>query len=206
VKRSRVWLLLALLLVIALVTSGCFQIRSFQVSPRSLAANQVATVNLNLYPLSTSSAETQPGRVVLLVGTHDIAYDRTSRFDLSGNWGGPTGRASSVALRDLIRGGGVCQANGVDAQEITGFTWRATISAADLGVDGPTAQQLDDVLRVKLYFKSPANAAADMRGNVIIFAGIWDDGLTTADGIPQAGEVACAGLISFSIPYTDNAA
>lgn len=204
-KRSRAGLLLALLLVIALVTSGCFQIRSFQVSPRSLAANQVATVNLNLYPLSMSSAETQPGRVVLLVGTHDIAYDRTSRFDLSGNWGGPTGRASSVALRDLIRGGGVCQANGVDAQEIDGFTRRATIGAADLGVDGPTAQQLDDVLRVKLYFKSPANAA-DMRGNVIIFTGIWDDGLTTADGIPQAGETACSGLISFSIPYTDNAA
>lgn len=202
-KRSRVWLLLAMLLAIALVTSGCFQIRSFSVNRKSLGANEVATVNLSLYPLSTASAENTVGRVVLLIGTDDISYDRTSRFDLTGNWGGPVGRASNNALRNLMRGGGVCSTNGVDAQEITGFTWRAIISGADLGADAATAAQLDDVLRVNTYFKSPAVLGALNRGNIVIFSGVWDDGLITADGIPEAGEVACTGFISFSIPYTD---
>jgi hypothetical protein len=200
-RRSRLFLLAGLLAAVALVTSGCFQIRSFSLNRKSLTANEVARVDLKLFPLSMASAENQAGRVVLLIGTDDIAYTRASRFDLGGNWGGPVGRASNNALRDLMRSGGVCSANGVDAQEITGFTWRAIISSADLGAESPTAAQLDDALRVNVSFKSPADVSSLNRGNIVIFSGVWDDGLVTNDGIPQAGEVACTGLISFSIPY-----
>lgn len=149
--------------------------------------------------------ENTADRVVLLVGTDGISYERASRSNLTGNWGGPTGRAPNNALRGLMRSGGVCTANGIDAQELTNFNWRAILSAADLGADAPTAAQPNEVLRVNLYFRSPAHAPDGLRGSMAIFAGVWDDRIITAHGVPEAGEVARTGLISFSLPHTTNA-
>ncbi|MBM3694374.1 MAG: hypothetical protein FJW79_00300 [Actinobacteria bacterium] len=203
-KRQRTWLLLALLLVVALVTSGCFQIRAFSITPKSLAANGTAQVKLSLFPLSRSTLDTQVGRVVLLVGTSNIAYQYASNFDLTGNWGGPVGKALAPVLRNLMRSGGVCSSNGLDAADITGYTWQAIVSTVDLGADPPTAAQLDDVLRVNLGFKAPGDAATGQRGNIIIFSGVWDDGpLGSQAGVPEAGEVACTGMLTFSVPYTN---
>jgi len=202
-KRSRVWMLLALFAV-ALLTSGCFQIRAFTITPKSLAANGVAQVKLSLYPVSTSGFDTQRGYVVLLVGTGNIDYAYASNFDLTGNWGGPVGKWTNDALRDLMLVGGVCQVGGIDAAYITGLTWRAVLSTARLGVDGPGVGRLNDVLRVNLGLRAPADAAEDERGNVLVFSGVWDDGpLGTQVGVPEAGDVACTGLIFFSIPYRD---
>lgn len=39
-KRSRIWVMVALLLVIALVTSGCFQIRFFKMNKKSLGVGE----------------------------------------------------------------------------------------------------------------------------------------------------------------------
>jgi hypothetical protein len=172
-KRSRTWLLVALTLVVALLSAGCFQIRAFFIEPKSLAAGEVAQVKLSLFPLSTNAFDTQVGRVVLLVGIDDIEFAYASNFDLTGNWGGPVGQTTGGALRTLMRSGGVCSARGVDASAVTGFTWRAILSTADIGADPPTAAQLDDVLRVNLGFRAPA--------------GVGDGGLITADGPGSRG-------------------
>ncbi len=92
-KRSRIWLLLALLLAIALVTSGCFQIRAFSVNRKSLGAKRGGHGQAAACTRSALAPPTpRSGRVVLLIGTDDIAYDRASQVRPHGNWGGPVGQ------------------------------------------------------------------------------------------------------------------
>jgi hypothetical protein len=82
--------------------------------------------------------------------------------------------------------------------------WRVVVSLEEFGPEGATAAELGLRNRTQLYFNAPAGVGDDDRGDVVIFSGVWDDGLfDPEDGAPDAGEVACTGMITFSVPYTD---
>ncbi|MFH1330207.1 MAG: hypothetical protein ABIJ48_06125 [Actinomycetota bacterium] len=205
-KRSRVWLMLALLLAIALVTSGCFQIRMFKLNKRSLAAGEMVNVRVETYPMSMSQTDTQHGYFVLLIGMKNISWHGASQVDVDGNWGGPYNKGNNTALVNLLRAGGNCASNGLDAADVTNYTWRVVVSDTEFGVDGPTPAQLGLRNRVQLYFDAPAYAEAGDKGDLIIFSGVWDDDLGGSfgtHGVPDAGEAVCTGMIATSVPYTD---
>jgi hypothetical protein len=205
-KRSRVWLMLALLLVIALVTSGCFQIRMVKISPKSAAAGEQITVRTEAYPLSMSTADTQEGYYFLLIGYTNIDWLGSSQIDVDGNWGGPYNKGSNAALETFLLTAGNCTATGIDAADMEGAfdDWRVLVSLEEFGPEGATAGELGLRNRTQLYFNAPAGVGDDQRGDVVIFSGVWDDGLFGGvAGVPEAGETACTGLVSFSVPYTD---
>jgi hypothetical protein len=205
VKRSRTWLLLALLLAIALVTSGCFQIRMFKLNKDSLSAEETVTVRVETYPVSMSTTDTSSGYFFLLIGYDNIAWHGSSQVDVEGNWGGPYNKGNNTALKNLLLTDGMCNANGVDAQDMAASfaAWRVVVSDTQFGPEGPTAAQLDDVNRVQLYFDAPSAVSDGDRGDVVVFSGIWDDEwIASLPGVPEAAEIACTGMISFSVPYT----
>jgi len=207
-RRSRIWLLLGLLLVIALVTSGCFQIRMFRLNVDSLAAGETVSVRLESYPVSMDVADTQSGYFVLLIGYDNIDWQGASPIDADGNWGGPYGKGNSIPLRNLLLTDGMCNANGVDAQDMEGSfsDWRVVVSDTEFGPSstaGATLGQLALRNRVQIRFTAPAGVGDGDRGDVVVFSAVWDDGLFGGTaGLPEAGEVACTGMISFSVPYT----
>ena len=39
---------------------------------------------------------------------------------------------------------------------------------------------------------------------MVVFSGTWaDEWIASLPGVPEAGEIGCTGMISFSVPYTD---
>lgn len=205
-KRSRTWLLLALLLVIALVTSGCFQIRMFKLNKRSIAAGEMITVRTEAFPVSMSTADTNEGYYFLLIGYDNIDWQGSSQIDADANWGGPYNKGNNAALVTFLLTAGNCNTRGLDAADMETFyeDWRVVVSLDEFGPEGATAAQLGLRNRTQLYFNAPANAQDNMRGDVVIFSGIWDDGLFGGvDGTPEPGEVFCTGVVAFSVPYTD---
>jgi len=209
VKRSRIFLLLGLLLVIALVTSGCFQIRMFKLNKDSIAAGEMVTVRVETFPVSMSTTDTQQGYFFLLIGYDNIDWQGSSQVDADGNWGGPYNKGNNNALRNLLLTDGMCNANGVDAQDMeSSFSdWRVVVSSTEFGPEGATAGQLGLRNRVQLYFNGPAGVGDGGRGDVVVFSGVWDDDLFNSGpgetGVPTGEEIACTGMISFSVPYTD---
>lgn len=201
-KRSRIWLLLALLLVIALVTSGCFQIRMFKISPKSAAAGEQITVRTEAYPQGMGSVLNQPGFYFVLIGHDNVDWLGSSQIDADGYWGGPYEKGNNTGLRDLLLSGGECATHGIDAadMESTFDSWRVVVSLEAFGTDSPSTAQLALRNRTQLYFLAPAGVGAGEYGDIVLFSGIWVD---DADGVPQTGEALCTGMISFSVPYTD---
>ncbi|MBN2112552.1 MAG: hypothetical protein JW785_00330 [Acidimicrobiia bacterium] len=205
-KRSRIWLLLALLLAIALVTSGCFQIRMFKINKDSLAAGEMVTVRTEAFPVSMSTVDTNEGYYFLLIGYDNIDWQGSSQIDADGNWGGPYNKGNNAALVAFLLTAGNCQSIGIDAADMEASfeDWRVVVSLEEFGPEGATEAQLGLRNRTQLYFNAPATAQEDQRGDIVIFSGIWDDGLFGGiDGTPEAGETFCTGLVTFSVPYTD---
>ena len=205
-KRSRIWLLLALLLVIALLTSGCFQIRMFKLNKDSIAAGEMVTVRVETFPVSMSTTDTQSGYFFLLIGYDTIDWQGSSQVDADGNWGGPYNKGNNNALKNLLLTDGMCNASGIDAQDMAASfaDWRVVVSLTEFGPEGATAGQLGLRNRVQLYFNGPGGVGDGDRGDVVVFSGVWDDGLfAAADGIPTGDEIACTSMVSFSVPYTD---
>lgn len=208
-KRSRIFLLLGLLLVIALVTSGCFQIRMFKLNKDSIAEGEMITVRTEAYPLGMNTTDTNVGYYFLLIGYDDIDWQGSSQIDADGNWGGPYNKGNNNALVNLMLTDGVCNANGVDAEDMASSfdAWRVVVSNTEFGPEGASAAQLGERNRTQLYFNAPVGVGDGDRGDIVIFSGVWDDDLFNSGpgqtGVPAAEEVACTGMISFSVPYTD---
>jgi hypothetical protein len=147
------------------------------------------------------------GYYFLLIGYDNIDWQGSSQIDADGNWGGPYNKGNNLALTNLMLTDGTCAGpGGIDAEDMAGSfdDWRVVVSLTEFGADGPSAAQLGLRNRTQLYFNAPAGVGDDQRGDVVVFSGVWDDGLLGGTaGIPEAGEVACTGMISFSVPYTD---
>jgi hypothetical protein len=205
VKRSRIFLLPALLLVIVLVTSGCFQIRMFKLNKDSIAAGEMVTVRVETFPISMNTTDTQSGYFFLLIGYDNIDWQGASQVDVDANWGGPYNKGNNIALKDLLLTDGMCNANGIDAQDMAASfaDWRVVVGDTEFGPEGATAAELGLRNRVQLYFNGPAGVGDGDRGDVVVFSGIWDDEwIASLPGVPEAAEIACTGMISFSVPYT----
>ena len=206
-KRSRIWLLLALLLAIALLASGCFQIRGLKLKALSLAANESGIAKLELYPVSMAEIESFDARVVLLIGVDEIEFDKVSAFDNTANWGGPFPFQRLASLRDILLTEGNCSFSGIDAFDMKDSydEWRAYVTLAEIDLEGgATAAELEKLMKVNLSLQAPTDAAAGGRGNVVVFSAAWDDDVIgVLPGVPEAGEALCTGMVTFSIPYTN---
>ncbi len=204
-KRSRVFLLLALLLAVVLATSGCFQIRMFKLNKDSIAAGEMVTVRVETFPVSMNTTDTQVGYFFLLIGYDNIDWQGSSQVDADGYWGGPYNKGNNTALKNLLLTDGQCSQNGIDAQDMAASfaNWRVVVSDTQFGPEGATAGQLGLRNRVQLYFNGPVGVGDGDRGDVVVFSGIWaDEWIPGTPGVPEAAEAVCTGLISFSVPYT----
>ena len=186
--------LVPLILAVALLTSACFQIRFFRQVPATLAVGEQGAVRLDLHRVSLAEGNTD-GYTFLLIGWEedDLQLDGTREFDQQGNFGGPFARVKDNALRDILLTAGNCTANGIDASDITGMTkWRAyrTVTTMD-----STSGQPDDPFKITVRF-TRLFADDGQRGDFVIFSGTWADWVGGApNGIPEAAEMVCAGLV-----------
>ena len=98
------------------------------------------------------------GYFFLLIGYDNIDWQGSSQVDVDGNWGGPYNKGNNSALWNLLLTDGVCNAAGIDAQDMAASfdNWRVVVSDTQFGPEGPTAAQLGDRNRVQLYFNAPS--------------------------------------------------
>jgi len=181
-----------IVLAFSLVTSACFQIRQFNLSPRTLQPGQQGSLTLNMHRVS-GGENSENGHIFILVGYNDtqMQLDQVRPFDLLGNFGGPLTRTRDNALRDHLLAGDNCAANGIDAANLTGFNrWRAfrTVDTVNSNVGG-----MNDPFRVKLKF-TRLFADNNARSNFVIFTGTWTDWVDP-NGAPDPGEAICVGMV-----------
>lgn len=197
--RSRRVATIVLVLVLALLTSGCFQIRLFKIKGRySLAPGTSTAVQLDLYPVALSTGTAS--RVVILIGLDQLNYHSRSLFDLAGNWGGPAASTQNDTAEGLLLTAGTCAANGVDAADMATFydDWYAFVANDVVDTTGLTWADLADVYRLRIRVEREAGTTDDSLGSVVVFAGFWvDDG----DGVVEAGEMLCNSMVATSIPF-----
>jgi hypothetical protein len=196
--RSRRVAVIVLVLALALLTSGCFQIRLFKIQGRySLPPGLSTAVQLDLYPASLATGIAS--QVVILIGLDQLNYHSRSSFDLAGNWGGPMASSQNNTMRDLLRTVGNCQSNGIDAGNVTGFDeWYAFVSNDVVDTTGLTWADLANVFRLRIRVEREAGTTDDSFGSVMVFAGFWaDDG----DSVAETGEAFCNSMVAFSIPF-----
>ena len=103
----------ALVVVLALLTSGCFAIRGMSLSRNALAPGEATMVRLELRPYA-SGIQTSD-KVFVLIGWSDADRRSKVKFDTLGNWGGPYDGKSTLSLATHLLAGGACQAYGLDA-------------------------------------------------------------------------------------------
>ncbi|MCB2225007.1 MAG: hypothetical protein KQH83_12660 [Actinobacteria bacterium] len=183
--------LVPLVLALALVTSGCFQIRYFQQKPDgAIGPDEVGKVYLRLYQVSQSEMNTDAYTFILIGIDADLKLKLVGNFDTKGNFGGPFTRVRDDDLRDVLIADDNCSANGISASDITGMAnWYAY--RTDVKMDSTAGGYNDPLLvhvRLKRNFADP-----DDRGDFVIFSGTWAD--LTGEGDPDPGEAVCAGMI-----------
>jgi len=185
-----------LIVVLSLVTSACFQIRNFRITPDSVAAGERSLVRVDQAQLSDAQGNSD-GRPFLLIGftEADMKLKAVSEFDTFGNYGGPFARQNDNTLRNLLRTSGNCSFNGIDAADITGLKWWAyrTTATMDSNIGA-----MADLFRVKLSFER-VGGDDDDHGVFVIFSGTWAE--VIVDGIPVAGEVLCFSMVGSSIAH-----
>lgn len=200
-RKSRLWLMAALLVVFGLLTSACFQIRYLSYWPKALTVGEIAKVKVNLFPVATSIGV--EAYVVILVGLDDLDLDSVSDFDMLGNWGGPYTSSQLVPLETLMLTNGECRepSSGVDAQDFAaGYPdWYAIRSNNLIDASGLTAADLERAMRVNIKVERPAGTASNGYGSMVIFTGGWGD--LDTDGVPDSGEVVCTGMLTMTIPF-----
>jgi len=191
VKRGAYRSLIVLVIALSLLTSGCFQIRSFIQKPKVLANGEVGKVYLQLYQVSQAEFNTD-GYTFILIGyeSADLSIKLVGDFDTKGNYGGPFDAVRDDELRDWLLTSPNCAASGIDAADITGMTWRA-YRTADL-MDS-TAGGYDEPMTIQFRLKRKFLDAA-ARGDFVVFSGT---------AIQISGDIAgsvCAGMVfsSFS--------
>jgi hypothetical protein len=192
--------MLILVLALALLTSGCFQIRLFKIKGRySLEPGTATAVQLDLYPVALSLGNAG-SRVVILIGLEQLDYHSRSQFDLVGNWGGPMGSTQNDTAEGVLLTAGECTAYGVDAADMAASydEWYAFVSNDTVDTTGITWSELADVFRLRIRVQREAGTDDDSFGNVVVFSAWWmDDG----NGVAEAGELVCNSMMASSIPF-----
>lgn len=199
-SRPRRVAMIVLVVVLALLTTGCFQIRLFKIKGRySLPPGTSTAVQLDLYPVALSLGNAG-SRVVILIGLEQLDYHSRSQFDLAGNWGGPMGSGQDNTAEAVLLTAGNCTAYGVDAADMASDydEWYAFVSGNTVDTTGITWSDLADVFRLRIRVQREAGTADDSFGNVVVFSAWWmDDG----DGVAEAGEFVCNSMVASSIPF-----
>lgn len=194
--KTRFRLIAAALLAFSLVLSSCFTIRVINISPKALGPGDTAKINVKLFR-SASSLDTS-WRVVLLIGLNNLDPGSVSKFDKTGNFGGPFAKVTDNDARDILLTGTECTVYGIDAADLVGSfaEWRAyrTIGAVDSSAAAVTKQ-----FKVTLKVDRAAGTPNDGYGDYVIFSGAWND---DGDGVPEAGEFICTGMMGGSIAFT----
>ena len=186
-----------LIVVLAVLTAGCFQIRNFRLDVDAASTGDRVTVTFDLYPAGTGTGYVAgAGYPFLLIGFDStLKVKAVSTFDRQANFGGPFARSNNNTLRSLLLSGGECDSNGIDASAVTGMSWWAYHT--DSTVDS-TSGALGDNFRVKVAFERIAGAD-DAAGQFVVFSGTWTE--VGVDGVPTSGEVACTSMTFSGIPF-----
>jgi len=198
--RSRRVAMIVLVLVLAMLTSGCFQIRLFKIKGRySLPPATSTAVQLDLYPVALSLLNAG-SRVVILIGLEQLNYHSRSSFDLAGNWGGPMGSGQDDTAEAVLLTAGECSAYGVDAADMAASydEWYAFVSSNTVDTTGITWAELADVFRLRIRVEREAGTTDDSFGNVVVFSAWWQD---DGDGVAESGEFVCNSMVATSIPF-----
>jgi hypothetical protein len=201
--RSRRVAFVGLVLALALVSSGCFQIRMFKIEGRysletTAPADQTA-VQVDLYPMALATALQQNDRIVLLIGLQNLDFRLMQQWDPAGNWGGPYTAVRNDAIATYLRQGDNCTANGIEASDITGMEWLGFASPGNVTAMGLTWEDLADVFRIRFRVARPAETDDFDYGSVVVFSAGWLE--SDGDGIPEDDELVCTGMVAFSVPF-----
>jgi len=200
VSKRRFRRLLPLVLAVGLLASGCFQIRFMRMTPDSIAMGERAIVRLEMYPAGTVTGFINAdGYPFVLVGFDDSALNNptVSQFDLFQNFGGRFDRELDNDLRNLLLAGGNCEANGIDAADVTGMKWWAWRTSTT--VDS-TSGGLGDIFRVKVALDRDGGDNGEAAA-FVIFTGTWGD-IIQDGGPPIAGETACTSMLFSGVALT----
>lgn len=187
--------LVAGLMVAAMVLSSCWTITAGRVNAKELAPGGTTRIIMDLRPNDSDS--TVVGYPFVLVGYDNIDPRIGRTFDGDGNYGGPWQGVIDNTINGLMQiGSGACGIGSVDVSDIWGDydKWSVYRTPVALDQSGP-----DPRLLVDHAVKRPVAAANGTIGELAIFSGIWND--LDTDGVPEAGELACAGSFFTSVPY-----
>jgi len=199
--RSRRVALIGLVLVLALITAGCFQIRMFKIDGRySLEPGTSTAVQVDLYPMALTGTVMTSDQIVLLIGLDNLNFHSMNPWDPGGNWGGPLASVRNDAVANFLLEEGNCNANGVDASDMEGWydDWLAYASVDRVDGTGLTWADLARVFRIRFRVERPAGTGDSEYGSVTVFSAGWaDDG----DGVAEGEELICTGMVAFSIPF-----
>jgi hypothetical protein len=184
------------ILAFSLVATACFQIRFVKLEPKSLLPGAEGTVKVELYPMSL--LESTLGYTFLLIGyeSADMTLTGMSNFDLNANFGGPHGRTADATLRNFLRTGDNCAAQGISASEVTGLSWVAYRTTVKVNSGAGTLGQKN---LIKIDFTRTPASANNGRGDYVVFSGVWTDG--DNNGTIVLAEVQCTGMVFSSFPF-----
>jgi len=183
-----------IVLAFSLVTSACFQIKYFKMTPQALSPGATGAIRLDLHRLSGDEQNTN-GYTFILIGYENtkVKLNAVGQFDVFGNFGGPFTRVNDNALKNHLRTAGNCVANGIDAANVTGMTaWRAYRTTAKMD---STAGGMNDPFMLKLKFQR-LFADNSKRANFVVFTGTWAD--LDDNGVVSGGDATVCAGISFA--------
>jgi len=169
------------LLALTMVLTGCFTLRSWNWTKYKLAPGNTAVVTATLKPAFPSGSST--GYAVVLVGYKDLVPKEYDKFDTGGNYGGPHEGIRSVSLENFMLSN--CSALGVTIQDFDADQWVAFRTEEEVTATGKKG----------LNFKhraGPASNETAIQGALLIVSGLWQD---DGDLIAEAFEVTCSGFV-----------
>jgi hypothetical protein len=168
---------------LTLLLSSCFVLQGFIVLDYTLTPTQTTKARLTLRPSNFDNQigppATGPQYEFVIIGVSDSGdlSAQTARWGTTGTFGGPLVMTTNGALIAAIGSG--CGSNGINLQDLTGFTFKAYVTPIKIG-DGA---KYEKKAIVDVGIKAQADATPGDEWTVVGIAGEWvDDGDDTPDG------------------------
>ena len=187
-----------------LLLTGCFALRGFSWSKSSIRVGEKTVALLSLFPASAGLGATD--YPFILVGLPQDRKDASSSltvanpkvFDSVGRFGGPFALQAdpSIATVATTPGSNSCQRDGIDAADLTDHLWFAYRTNGTVR----DRRQIAREALTKLGIKAKNDATGGTK-DVVFISGAWTDNSTKEpDGVVQASELDCTGLMFTSLP------
>jgi len=194
--RRRHLISVAGILALSMVLTSCFSVRTFYWSRKSAGSGGSINAVLNLRPYNGDADDGIPFVLVAIKNGDPLTFGTLRTWDALGKFDGPKKMVKDNALRNYVLSHRLCQANGLNASDMTGVTWTA-FRAPD-SVSYPAGSQGKNA-QVKLRINVGTTTIGHVY-SVAFFTGEWNDG---GDKIPSSADTfGCTGAIMSSFPVT----